>query len=58
MVETSDGNLVRRNRRHLRVIPDGIPEENLIERRIDRETPKETVDDMKNRTSKRYIEEC
>ena len=39
---------------------------NLIERRIDPEIPKETVDDMTNRTSrgrvvrrpKRYLEEC
>ena len=30
VVETSDGKMVRRNRRHLQVIPDAVPEINSV----------------------------
>ena len=70
---TSDGKMLRRNRRHLQSIPEADPENNLvpetkelIARATDRGNPQVSVQNIPNRTSsgrviwkpKRYIEEC
>ena len=70
---TSDGKMLRGNRRHLQMIPEADPENNLVPetkeligRATDRGNPQVSVQNIPNRTSsgrvirkpKRYIEEC
>ena len=74
VLETADGKTVRRNRRHIQVIPDVVPETSLVPVTdgvissgvAHHEIPKESVQETSYRTSsgrivnkpKRYIEQC